>query len=215
MGNLATNLTHNLNLNKLFKIGSKINKYLKEMNNLWEELRDKKIDHEQQNVLQLYSTFVKNIMQNQSVSTQIENKIKDTSNYQIHKENSEKVDLNNLSKILERPAYQIYTRSNDMGKCHIIQASNSIVHLLGCTKQELIGKRIEFLMPFICQSEHSGMLSDRLKNLRQLMLDNHNDELNDKAKTTFILFPKTKAGYLYPVNSVFEIFNDDDFAILL
>ena len=146
-----------MNLNKLFRVGSRINKYLKEMNNLWEELKDKKIDHEQQNILQLYSTFVKNIMQNQPVSTQIENKIKDTSNYKIYKENSEKVDLNNLSKILESPAYQIYTRANDMGKCHIIQISNSIVHLLGYTKQELIGKRIEMLMPFLCQSEHAGM----------------------------------------------------------
>ena len=211
-GNLATNLTHNLNLNKLFRVGSRINKYLKEMNNLWEELKDKKIDHEQQNILQLYSTFVKNIMQNQPVSTQIENKIKDTSNYKIYKENSEKVDLNNLSKILESPAYQIYTRANDMGKCHIIQISNSIVHLLGYTKQELIGKRIEMLMPFLCQSEHAGMLSDRLKNLRQLMLDNQNDDLKDRAKQSFTLLPKTKAGYLYPINCTFEISNDDDFA---
>jgi hypothetical protein len=69
-------------------------------------------------------------LQNQAVSTIIENKIKDADNYQIYKENSEKVDINNLSKILERPVYQIYTRSNDMGKCHIIQCSNSIVHLL-------------------------------------------------------------------------------------
>ena len=156
-------------MNKLFRVGSRINKYLKEMNYLWEELKEKKIDHEQQNILGLYSTFVKNILQNQNLSLQIENKIKDTNNYQIYKENSEKVDLNNLSKILERPAYQIYTRSNDMGKCHIIQCSNSIVHLLGYSKQELIGKRIEMLMPFICQSEHSNMLSDRLKKLRQII----------------------------------------------
>ena len=211
-GNLATNLTHNLNLNKLFRVGSRINKYLKEMNKLWEDLKEKKLDHDQQNILQLYSTFVKNILQNQSASTQIENKIKDTNNYQIFKENTEKIDLNNLNKILERPVYQIYTRSNDMGKCHIIQCSNGIVHLLGYNKQELIGKRIEILMPFICQSEHASMLSDRLKKLRQLMLENHSEDLKDRSKTTFILLPKTKAGYLYPINCAFDIYNDEDFA---
>ena len=211
-GNLATNLTHNLNLNKLFRVGSRINKYLKEMNKLWEDLKEKKLDHDQQNILQLYSTFVKNILQNQLASTQIENKIKDTNNYQIFKENTEKIDLNNLNKILERPVYQIYTRSNDMGKCHIIQCSNGIVHLLGYNKQELIGKRIEMLMPFICQSEHASMLSDRLKKLRQLMLENHNEDLKDRSKTTFILLPKTKAGYLYPINCAFDIYNDEDFA---
>ena len=182
------------------------------MNKLWEDLRDKKLDHDQQNILQLYSTFVKNILQDQITSTQIENKIKDSNNYQIIKENAEKIDLNNLNKILERPIYQIYSRSNDMGKCHIIQCSNAIVHLLGYSKQELIGKRIEMLMPFICQSEHAGMLSDRLKKLRQLMLDNHNDDLKDRAKSTFVLLPKTKAGYLYPINCFFDIYNDEDFA---
>ena len=211
-GNLATNLTHNLNLNKLFRVGNKINKYLKEMNRLWEDLKDKRIDNEQQNILQLYSTFVKNILQNQYASTQIENKIKDTKNYQIYKENSEKINLNNLNKILERPVYQIYTRSNDMGKCHIIQCSNGIVHLLGYSKQELIGKRIEMIMPFICQSEHASMLSDRLKKLRQLTLENHNDDIKDRAKNTFVLFPKTKAGYINPINCIFDIYNDDDFA---
>ena len=180
-------LSHNLNLNKLFRVGSRINKYLKEMTKLWEDLKDKRLDHDQQNILQLYSTFIKNILQNQIASTQIENKIKDTNNYQIIKENTEKIDLNDLNKILEKPSYQVYSRSNDMGKCHIMQCSNAIVHLLGYNKQELIGKRIEMLMPFICQSEHASMLSDRLKKLRQIMLENHNEDLKDRAKTTFFL----------------------------
>ena len=213
-GILATNLTHNLNLNKLFRIGHRINKYLKEMEKLWNGLKNKKFGQELQNILQLYSTFVKNILQNTEKSTSIENKIKDmNNNFEIYsEEKEEKIDINNLTKILERPDYHIYARSNDMGKCHIIQCSNSIVHLLGYNKQELIGKKIEMLMPFICQIEHANMLSDRLKKLRQLMQDNQNDDLKDRAKTNFLLIPKTKAGYAYPVNCFFDIYNDDDFA---
>ena len=213
-GILATNLTHNLNLNKLFHIGHRINKYLKEMEKLWNDLKDKKLGQDLQNILQLYSTFMKNILQNPEKSSEIDSKIKDmNNNFEIYNnENEEKIDLNNLTKILERPAYHIYSRSNDMGKCHMIQCSNSVVHLLGYNKQELIGKRIEMLMPFICQTEHANMLSDRLKKLRQLMQDNNNDDLKDRAKTTFLLIPKTKAGYAYPVNCVFDIYNDDDFA---
>ena len=56
------------------------------------------------------------------------------------------------------------------------------------------------------------MLSDRLKKLRQLMQENQSDDLKDRAKTNFLLIPKTKAGYLYPVNCMFDIYNDDDFA---
>ena len=213
-GILATNLTHNLNLNKLFHIGHRINKYLKEMEKLWNDLKDKKLGQDLQNILQLYSTFMKNILQNPEKSSEIDSKIKDmNNNFEIYNnENEEKIDLNNLTKILERPAYHIYSRSNDMGKCHMIQCSNGIVHLLGYNKQELIGKRIEMLMPFICQTEHASMLSDRLKKLRQLMQDNNNDDLKDRAKTTFLLIPKTKAGYAFPVNCIFDIYNDDDFA---
>ena len=213
-GILATNLTTNLNLNKLFRIGHRINKYLKEMDKLWSDLKDKKLGQELQNILQLYSTFMKNILQNQEQSNAIEKKIKDiNNNFEIYsKENEEKIDLNNLTKILERPSYYIYARSNDMGKCHMIQCTNSIVHLLGYNKQEIIGKRIEMLMPFICQAEHATMLSDRLKKLRQLMQDNQNDDLKDRAKQSFLLIPKTKAGYIYPVNCSFDIYNDDDFA---
>ena len=213
-GILATNLTHNLNLNKLFRIGHRINKYLKEMEKLWSDLKDKKLGQELQNILQLYSTFMKSILQNPEKSATIENKIKDmNNNYEIYNnENEEKIDLNNLTKILERPSYQIYSRSNDMGKCHIIQCTNAVVHLLGYNKQEIIGKRIEMLMPFICQAEHANMLSDRLKKLRQLMQDNNNDDLKDRSKTNFLLIPKTKAGYAYPVGCVFDIYNDDDFA---
>ena len=213
-GILATNLTHNLNLNKLFHIGHRINKYLKEMEQLWDDLKDKKLGQDLQNILQLYSTFMKNILQNPEKSSKIDTKIKDmNNNFEIYSnENEEKIDLNNLTKILERPAYNIYARSNDMGKCHMIQCSNGIIHLLGYNKQEIIGKRIEMLMPFICQTEHANMLSDRLKKLRQLMQDNNNDDLKDRAKTTFLLIPKTKAGYAYPVNCTFDIYNDDDFA---
>ena len=213
-GILATNLTHNLNLNKLFRIGDRINKYLKEMETLWNDLKDKKLGQELQNILQLYSTFMISILQNQEKSNIIEKKIKEiNNNFEIYNnEKEEKIDLNNLTKILERPAYNIYARSNDMGKCHIIQCTNGIVHLLGYNKQEIIGKRIEMLMPFICQAEHANMLSDRLKKLRQLMQENQSDDLKDRAKTNFLLIPKTKAGYLYPVNCMFDIYNDDDFA---
>ena len=43
-GILATNLTNNLNLDKLFLIGNKLNKFLNEINSLWEnDLKNKKI----------------------------------------------------------------------------------------------------------------------------------------------------------------------------
>ncbi len=32
------------------------------------------------------------------------------------------------------------------------------------------------------------------------MLNNYNEDMKDRAKRNFVLLPKTKTGYLYPIN---------------
>ena len=46
-GIFATNVTNNLKTSKLYNLGQKLNLYLKEINNLWDqELKSKKVDSE-------------------------------------------------------------------------------------------------------------------------------------------------------------------------
>jgi hypothetical protein len=64
-GIFATNITNNLNTFKLYNLGQKLNLYLKEINNLWDnELKSKKIDSENQLIVQLYSRFLREILWN-------------------------------------------------------------------------------------------------------------------------------------------------------
>ena len=211
-GILAANLTNNLNLNKLFLLGNKLNKFLNEINSLWENhLKNKKIDLENQSIAQLYAYFLREILRNKKRSEEITKKLNEEQHYESRKIDDEKFDINNLDILLENQDYVIYCRTNEKGECTIIQCSNSIIHLLGFAKQNLIGKNIEVLMPSIYIEEHSKMLSNRIK-LMHAQITSHKDNFRTSDKKQVFILPKTKVGYLIPVNARFTIYNDDDFS---
>ena len=211
-GILATNLTNNLNLNKLFFIGNQLNKYLGEINSLWEHhLKSKKIDFENQSVAQLYAHFLKEIIKNKKRSDEISKKINEEQHFESRKTDMKKFDLENLDIILENQDCVIFSRTNEKGECDIIQCSNSMVYMLGYVKQELIGKSIEMLMPGLISSEHSKMLSSRIKKMRTHSSNHKNSYSINNKKQVFIL-PRTKVGYLIPTNGRFTVYNDDDFS---
>ena len=211
-GILATNLTNNLNLNKLFMIGNKLNKFLNEINVLWErDLKNKKINLENQSIAQLYAYFLREILKNKKRSDEITKKLNEEQHYESRKTETDKFDLDNLDIILENQDCVIYSRTNEKGECDIIQCSNSIVNLLGFVKQELIGKNIETIMPSVFSNEHEKMLSTRIKVLRT-SLGAHKDNFRTSDKKQIFILPKTKVGFLIPVNARFTVYNDDDFS---
>ena len=211
-GILAANLTNNLNLNKLFVLGNKLNKFLNEINSLWEnDLKNKKIDLENQSVAQLYAYFLREILRNKKRSEEITKKLNEEQHYESRKVDDEKFDINNLDILLENQDYVIFCRTNEKGECSIIQCSNSIIYLLGFIKQDLIGKNIEVLMPSIYIEEHAKMLSNRLK-LMHSQISSHKENYRSSDKKQVFLLPKTKIGYLIPLNARFTIYNDDDFS---
>ena len=211
-GILAANLTNKLNLTKLFIIGNKLNKFLNEINSLWEnDLKNKKIDLENQSIAQLYVFFLREILRNKKRSEEITKKINEEQHYESRKIDDDKFDINNLDILLENQDYVMYCRTNEKGECNIIQTSNSIVHLLGFLKQDLIGNNIETLMPSIYVKDHAKMLSNRLKQFHNKVIS-HKDNYRTQDKKQIFLLPKTKIGYLIPLNSRFSIYNDDDFS---
>ena len=129
-GIFATNITNNLNTFKLYNLGQKLNLYLKEITNLWDnELKSKKIDSENQGIIQLYSRFLKEILWNKKKSEEITKKLNDE--HQHHHENKKIVDDNiqgnNFEAGLENPDYILYATSNEKGECNIGQCTNSSI----------------------------------------------------------------------------------------
>lgn len=211
-GSLSTNLTNNLNLKKLFFVGNKLNQILNEINQLWEnELKHKKIDLENQSIVQLYAYFIREILKNTKKSDEISKKLNEEHHFENKMSETDKIDFDNLDLLLENQDLVLYSRTNEKGEAHIIQCSNAVVSMFGYTKQEIIGKKIEYLMPVVYHADHNKNLSSKIKTLRSSYNYQKNIFINTDKKQIFIL-PKTKLGYIIPINSKFTIYNDDDFS---
>ena len=213
-GIFATNVTNNLNTIKLYNLGEKLNIYLNEINDLWEnQLKGKKIELENQSVAQLYSRFLKEILWNKKRSEEIQKKLNDE--HHRHHEAKKIVDeglhLGNFDYILENQDYVIFANSNEKGQCSIVQSSNSITYLLGYLKKDIIGKPIEVIMPSIFQEGHSKMLEGHIKKIHSQQNSQRDSFRGSDKKETFIL-PKTKMGYLTPLNAKFTVYDDNDFS---
>ena len=80
-GIFANNITNNLNSLKLYKLGEKLNVYLKEINHLWEDnLKNKKIDSENESTAILYSKFLREVIWDQKKSEIVQKKVNEEHN---------------------------------------------------------------------------------------------------------------------------------------
>ena len=214
-GIFATNVTNNLNTFKLYNLGLKLNLYLKEINNLWDnELKTKKLDSENQVIVLLYSRFLREILWNKKKSEEISKKLNDENQHHHEtkkRDNKKNLEGNNFETDLENPNYIIYATSNEKGECTIGQCTNSIMNLLGYMKSEIIGKKIEILMPEIFKVGHSNMLAYQIKQMQQRLKSDRNSYRENDKRNIFIV-AKSKMGYLVPLNSKFSIHEDTDFS---
>ena len=212
-GIFSNNITNNLNISKLYKIGENLNIYLKEINNLWENnLKNKKINIENEFIAQLYSRFLREILWDKKSSEEVQKKINEEYHIQSYKnikQNNKKSD--NIENIIESQDYIMFVNSNEKGKCKIFQFSNSLTYLIGYIKQELINKPLEVLIPSIFIDGHSKKVEEFIKSTHL----NKNSEKESfrgiEKKKTFILI-KSKMGYLIPFNAKYTVFDDNDFS---
>ena len=212
-GIFATNITNNLNTLKLYILGEKINKYLNEMNTIWDNnIKSNRLEISHHGIIQLYSHFLKEILWNKKKSDEITKKL----NEEQHHHEAKKIDEenfhgNNFEAILENQDYVFYCSSNDKGKCTIIQCSNSIINLLGYEKSEIIGKAFEYLIPSILIEGHMRTIEEYIKNLN--VTQKPQQEFNKGTDNNeILLLPKNKMGYILPFICKFTIYDDNDFS---
>ena len=212
-GIFATHITNSLNTSKLYKLGEKLNKYLKEIHYLWKnELRNKKINFENQNVAQLFSRFLREILWDQKKSEAVQKKINEEKYLQEFDKikDDNKFNINNIGN-LENQDFLIFVSSNEKGKCNIIQFSNSLCFIIGYQKHELINMPLETLMPSMFIEGHSKKVENFIKSTNNIKNEANENFSDSIAKRTFILI-KNKMGYLIPFNSYFTLYDDNDFS---
>ena len=66
-------------------------------------------------------------------------------------------------------------------------------------------------MPGIFSNEHGKMLANRIKTIRTT-INAHKDNFRASDKKQIFILPKTKVGFLIPINARFTVYNDDDFS---
>ena len=211
-GIFEAKVTNNLNLQKLYKLGETINIYLKELTNLWEnELKNKKLDFENEPVAQLYSMFLREILWDKKKSDLVKRKINEEHNLQefnkAQNDNKNNFRLNSL----ESQDYIIFVKANEKGNCTIIQFSNSLSFIIGYERYEILNKPFEILLSSIFKDSYSKEMENFIK-FSTLKKDNEEDNLKGIEKTNYLILIKNKMGYINPFYLKCSLCENNDFS---
>ena len=219
-GIFSTNISSNINTAKLYSLGEKLNIYLNEMNNLWDnELKNKKIGNECQSIIQLYSQFLLEILWDHKKSKEVYKKINDenlNNYYQIEKKKAKEENNNaaNIDELIDNQYFLLFCDSDEKGNCRIIQSSASFATSLGYQKVEIIGKPLDLIIP-------NFLMEDFCKYLEEIIIILHNgqnnqNELvfkeNDSNKNTKEIIVKSRMGYIFPLTATISIIDDNDYS---
>ena len=218
-GIFSTTVTNNINTNKLYSIGEKLNKYLNEINNLWDnDLKNRKISKDYKNIVQLYYNFLVEILWNQKKSKEVYKKLNDESlnNYnQI--DNREKQNNNGvetLESLIDNQDFLLFCDSDEKGNCKINQCSASFSHYLGYKKYDIIGKPLEIIVPNIILQSHNKYLEECIKLLHNGQNNQKDLEFqeNDSNKNSKLIMVKSRMGYIFPFYSSCNVSDDNDYS---
>ena len=215
-GIFATNVTSNINTSKLYLLGKKLNIYIREINNLWDELKNKKINKEHQSIVQLYSKFLLEILWDPKKSRDVSRKlINGNLNNNQNNENKKLREINNtctanIESLMDNQDYILFCDSDESGNCKMIQCSASLAHLLSYQKYEILGKSLELIIPSFLLEEFHKYINECIKLL-------HNGQKNQKEityqerdsnKITNIIIVKSRMGYIFPLYSSLRVLDD-------
>ena len=219
-GIFSTNISSNINTGKLYSLGEKLNIYLNEMNNLWDnELKNKRIGNECQSIVQLYSKYLLEILWDQKKSKEVYKKLNDENinNYYQNDNKKIKEESNkgiNIDEFVDNQDYLLFCDSDEKGNCKIIQSSASFAYLLSYQKIDIVGKALDIIFP-------NFLIEDCCKYLEESIISLHNGkhnqndlsfQENDSNKNTKLIIVKSRMGYIFPLFSSFTILDDNDYS---
>ena len=216
-GIFSTNVSSNINTNKLYSLGEKLNIYLNEINNLWDnELKNRKISNECQSIVQLYSKFLLEVLWDQKKSKEVYKKLNDENLNNYHLNDNKKLkdgNNNSIESLIDNQELILFGNLDEKGNCKISQISSSLAQFLGYKKYDIIGKQFEILLPNILIEEHCKYLAECIRLLHngnnQKDLSFHDNESNKNYQLIMI---KNRMGYIYPLYESFSISDDNDYS---
>ena len=160
-----------------------------------------KLKHNDQEVIRYYADFLYDILNDKEKANSYKSRLNEIEGAKQNYDdmNLLNVDINALSTSDE---YQYIIISAQQEKLGIISnISLGVCMLFGYTRNEIVGKNIEFLMPEIYHKHHKNILLNKINDYRKNNFASAHAAKNYKPIFKDIYsFGKNKSRYLIPVN---------------
>ena len=216
-GIFSTTITNNINTNKLYLVGEKLNKYLTEINNLWEnDLKNRRINNDFKNIVQLYCNFLVELLWDQKKSKEIYKKLNDENlnSYNTNDNKNREDNGEGLDSLLNNQDFWLYYDYDEKGNSKIVQCTYSFCHYLGYQKFHIIGKPLEMIMPNLLFQNYSTYIDECIKSVHNGQNTQNDLSLreNDSNKNSKLIMIKNRMGYIFPFFSSLTVSNDNDYS---
>ena len=185
------------NFQKMSKIGSKISKLNEELSNHVEKLE--RVNLYDQDTVKLYTQFLTEVLNNHSLANTYNTKLTEL---EQKKHNYNEENLFELNyKLMSRSEEYKYlvvncSKENFNSICNL---SLSICPIFGYSKDELIGRSLNCLLPELFNLHHKRILLDKIDDFKKSLLLKSKDSKNRTESKIVESFGKTKMKYLVPV----------------
>ena len=186
--------------NKLNDIGNKINKIIKDIDNIFEKLNKFKINYE---IIKLYESFSKDILNNNEKYQKSHNIL---INLLSEKKISNEREINflnfDMKFLIENDDNNYLIISvEEKGKGVIKNISFGICQMFGYHKDEIIGKNINIFIPEIFQKDHDKLINDLFEKSKTKFYDCLINKLIYKPEyIKLYTHAKNKSKYLIPLH---------------
>ena len=198
------------NFEKIAAVGYKIKKLLKKTENSLNKIINVKIDNFE--IIKLYSEFAENILNDEEKIEKSKNylKIKSTNNIiEIQEKDYSNFNLEILKESDNFYYLIILTKNKGLGI--ISDCSKNLCNLLGYTKNELIGKHINLLLPKIFHDKHLEFIKQKSEedksNFFEKLYTNSIYSPNFLEKEIFCL---SKSKLLIPLSIKIYLVNNEE-----
>ena len=187
------------NFQKMSRIGTKISKFNEDLISDFERLE--RVNLFDQDTIKLYSQYLSEILNNHALANTYNNKQIELEQKR-HQFNEENLFDMNYKAMARSEDYKYIVISGATNNFNIIcNISLCICPMFGFSKEELIGKPLDFLLPELFTIHHRKLLFDKIEDFKKTILAKHkNMSLKVRSEPrTIQTFAKTKMKYLVPI----------------
>ena len=185
------------NLRKINEIGNKINKLSDNLNRNIEKLE--KFNIYELETFKLYYQYLVDILNDQTYANKFKSKIIELENskHQFYEDNIFNLDYKEMSRSEEYNYIVIDCSSENFGV--ICNMSLSTCLLLGFTRDELIGRPLDYILPELYIGPHRKILEESIANFKEkIFLRNDNSKIHSDFKI-LETFCRNKMKYIVPI----------------